>query len=291
MFAARERRPRPARDDKVLASYTALMISGLSDAAGVVGPELHAAAERALRFVEGSLVVHEPGSPPRARLMRHVRNGVVKGPGFLDDHAFVGNAALDVYEFDGDPRWVPLARAVAEGILAHFFDGDAGFYFAPDDGEKVVVRARDAYDHAVPSGASMACKLLLRLGTLVDPRYGDIGARAVERMASAAAANPFGMSGTVALVDRLVRGSTDVVLVGPRASQATRALAREALRAYLPDRVLAWADPGDPRALEACAALAQDKPARSEPVAYVCRGRTCSRPLHTAAELADALSA
>src|SRR5579883_1378271 len=197
MFGARERRPRPARDDKVLASYTALMLSGLSDAAGVAGPALRAAAERALRFVEGSLVVHEPGSPPRARLMRHVRNGVVKGPGFLDDHAFVGNAALDVYEFDGDPRWVPLARAVAEGILAHFFDGDAGFYFAPDDGEKVVVRARDAYDHAVPSGASMACKLLLRLGTLVDPRYGDIGARAVERMASAAAANPFGMSGTV----------------------------------------------------------------------------------------------
>jgi uncharacterized protein YyaL (SSP411 family) len=88
-----------------------------------------------------------------------------------------------------------------------------------------------------------------------------------------------------------VRGSVDVVLVGPRGSEATRALAAEVFRAPVRDRVLAWADPADPRSLDACRAVAEGKPAQAEPVAYVCRGRTCSLPLHDPRELAEALRA
>jgi uncharacterized protein YyaL (SSP411 family) len=98
------------------------------------------------------------------------------------------------------------------------------------------------------------------------------------------------MSSMVAQADRLVRGSTDVVLVGPRASEATRALARAAFRAYLPDRVVAWLDRSDPRSIEACRALAEGKPEEGEPAAYVCRGRTCSAPLRDPEELAEALA-
>jgi uncharacterized protein YyaL (SSP411 family) len=93
------------------------------------------------------------------------------------------------------------------------------------------------------------------------------------------------MGVTVGLVDRLARGSVDVVIVGSRASDATRALAREVHRAYVPDLVLAWADPGDPASMDACRALAGDKPAQAQPVAYVCRGRTCSAPLRDGGEL------
>jgi len=289
MFEARERRPKPTRDDKILASYSALMISALADAAGVVGPQLGNAAERAMRFVERSLIVREADSRI-ARVLRHCRDGVARGPGFLDDHAFVADAALDLYEAAGNPHWVGLARAVAEAILVHFYDAsDEDFFFAADDGEKILVRAKDRHDHAIPSGASVACKVLLRLGTLTDPKYADPATRALERIASSAADNPSAMSGTVGLVDRLVRGSVDVVLVGPRTSDATRALAREVFRAYLPHRVLAWADPADPMSLEACKALAEGKPAQAEPVAYVCRGRTCSLPIREPSELAIAL--
>jgi hypothetical protein len=83
-----------------------------------------------------------------------------------------------------------------------------------------------------------------------------------------------------------VRGTVDVVLVGPRQAEATRALAREVFRAFLPDRVLAWVDRSDPRSVEACSILAEGKPAHDQPVAYVCRGRTCSLPIHDPAELA-----
>jgi len=130
---------------------------------------------------------------------------------------------------------------------------------------------------------------LLRLGTLVDPKFTEVATRAIEEAASAAADNPLAMSITVGLADRLARGSVDIVLVGPRTSAATRALAREAHRAYLPDRVLAWLDPVDPQSLEACRALGEGKAAQPEPSAYVCRGRTCSLPMRQAKELARAL--
>jgi uncharacterized protein YyaL (SSP411 family) len=224
-------------------------------------------------------------------VLRHCKDAVARGPGFLDDHAFVGDAALDVYEATGDPRWVALARGTAESILAHFHDAHADeFFFTPDDGEKILVRTKDPFDHAVPSGASIACRLLLRLGTLADPRFAKPAERALEKLATAAAENPFGMSVAVCLADRLARGSIDVVLVGPLKSEATRLLAREAHRAYLPDRVLAWIDPADPRTLDACQAIGEGKPAQSEPAAYVCRGRTCSLPIRRPDELSGALT-
>ena len=288
MFEAREKRPKPLRDEKILASWNALMAGALAEAGAALGDlAMVAAAARALEFVENKLVVREGD----ARVLRSCMGEVIGGPGFLDDHAFVGDAALDLYEATGEPRWVSLARSLGESILAHFHDSKGeGFFFTPDDGETILVRAKDPYDHAVPSGASVACRLLLRLGTLVDPKYAEPATRAVENLAAAAVQNPMGMSLTVCLADRVVRGSVDVVLVGPRSSERTQALARVVHRAHLTDRVLAWADPGDPPAMDACRALAEGKGGRGEPVAYVCRSRACSMPIGDPVELEKALA-
>ncbi len=288
-FDAREHRVKPFRDEKILASWNGLMAGALAEAGAALGePALVEAAARALGFVERVLVVAE--GEGRARVLRHAKDGVVRGPGFLDDHAFVADAALDLYEASGHPRWVRLARALADSILTHFHDPEEeGFHFTPDDGEKILVRPKDPFDNAVPGGASIACKVLLRLGTLVDPKYAEPAIRAVEKLASSAYENPFGMSVTVVSADRLARGSVDVVLVGPQASGAVRALAGAAHRAHLPHRVLAWLDPSDPSSLEACRALGEGKAAHDEPVAYVCRGGTCSLPIRDPGELARAL--
>jgi uncharacterized protein YyaL (SSP411 family) len=291
MLAARERRARPARDDKVLVSYSALMASGLALAGAALADDgMVASAERALSFLTRVLVVSGPDG--RSRALRHACAGVARGPGFLDDHAFLGDAALDLYEATGAPRWVTLARSMADAILAHFHDPpDAGFFFTPDDGEKILVRAKDPYDHAVPGGQSVACRLLLRLGTLVDAAYAAPAERAIEKLASVAADDPFGMSLMAALGDRLVRGSVDVVLVGASADPATRALALEAHRAYLPDRVIAWIDPADPATTAAAPAIAEGKARQDRPAAYVCRNRTCSLPITDPAQLARTLGA
>jgi uncharacterized protein len=289
MFDGREKRAKPFRDEKLLTSWNALMIGAMADAGSVLDPALVAAAERAMRFVERTLVV--PEAAGRSRVRRLAKDGAWKGQGFLDDHAYLADAALDLYEATGDPHWVSLARSLGEALLTHFFDArDASFFFVPDDGEPILVRAKDAYDHAVPSGASVACRALLRLGALVDARLHGPAARAVQGLAAAASQNPGGMSSAVSLGDRLVRGTVDVVLVGPRRAEATQALAREVFRALLPDRVVAWLDPADPLSVAACAVLAEGKAAHDRPVAYVCRGRTCSLPIGDPVELARELA-
>ncbi len=290
MFVAREKRVKPFRDEKILASWNGLMAGALARAGAALGDAaMIEAAARAIAFVERELVVRE-GEREDARVLRHFKDGVARGPGFLDDHAFVADAALDLYEATGEPRWVALARSIAVAIRTHFYEPEqAAFQFSPDDGEKILVRPRDPFDHAVPGGASIASKVLLRLGTLVDPALAEPAERAIEKLAGAAVENPAGLSVTVGLVDRVVRGSVDVVLVGSRTSDAVKALAREAHRAHLNDRVLAWLDPADAASVEACKALGEGKGER-DAVAYVCRGRTCSLPISDPNELARVLA-
>ncbi len=278
MFEAREKRIKPFRDEKILTSWNGLMIGAHADAgAALDAPEMVTAAARAFDFVSRVLVKDD-------RALRHVKDGIVKGPGFLDDYSFLSDAALDLYEATGDAAYVDVAQKLADAMLGHFWDdNDTAFFFTPDDGERLIHRAKDPYDHAIPSGASVALGVMSRLGTMVDERYATIATRGIERLAGAALENPFGMSQTILLVDRLVRGTVDVVLAGPKDSAPIRALARETLRAYLPNRVLAWQS-GAPL-------LAEDKPTRDVPVAYVCRGRTCSMPVAAPEQLGSLLSA
>jgi uncharacterized protein YyaL (SSP411 family) len=136
---------------------------------------------------------------------------------------------------------------------------------------------------------SIAVTALMRLGALIDAKYAEPAVKELERIAPTAVDNPFGLGQSVCALDRLVRGSIDVVLVGRRDDVRTRALADTVFRQYLPNRTLAWLDPSDAASRVACAALAEGKPAKEEPIAYVCRGRTCSLPVATPEELAPLL--
>ena len=286
LFEVRESRPKPFRDEKILTSWSALMISALAEAgAALAAPPMVTAAESALALLERTLVER---SGSAARVLRLVKGDVKKGPGFLDDHAYLANAALDVYEVTGDPSRAVLARALADGMLSAFHAPE-GFYFTPSDGEALITRSTDAYDNAIPSGVSMACRALLRLGTLVDAKYTEIAERELLRLYPAAVTNPFGYGQLLCELDRLVRGSVDIVLVGARTDARTQSLAAAVFATWLPNRNVAWLDPTNAASLEACALLAADKPAQSTPCAYVCRGRTCSLPVTSPTELSALL--
>jgi uncharacterized protein YyaL (SSP411 family) len=244
-------------------------------------------AARAFAFVDANLVLRDERG---ARVMRLTKDGVVKGPGFLDDYAFLADSAIDLYEATFDPDYIASARAFADAIIARFWDKEgAGFFFTPDDGEKLIHRAKDPYDHAIPSGTSIACKALLRLGAIVGARYAELATKELERLAPLAVENPFGLSQSVATLDRLVRGSVDVVIVGAKGDARTNALARAAREAYVPRLNLALVDPKSRASREACAALADGKEAKDGPVAYVCRGRVCSLPIAEPKHLGDEL--
>jgi len=124
----------------------------------------------------------------------------------------------------------------------------------------------------------------------VDPALAEAGRRQLEIVARTAIANPFGMGQAVLGLDRLARGSTDVVVVGAR--EEAEALVAAAYRVYLPSRTIAWIDPGDARSVAVAKALAEGKAGKAgEAVAYVCRGRTCSAPVSDPAALEALLRA
>ncbi len=287
MLAHREKRPRPVRDDKVLASWNALLVSALADAGRALSePSWVAAAERAFRRIEDRLVRD-------GRVGRFLKEDQVKGEvGFLDDQSYTANAALDLFEATHDPRYVAAARAITDRMLEHHLDRvEGGFFFTPDDGERLLARTKDAFDHAVPSGLSMAALACVRLGELVDEKYRETGEATVTRLAAAALDNPFAFGQLVCVVDRLVRGSVDVVIVGPSDAPATRELAAAAFGAYLPNRNVIVVDPDRPETAAAAPLLSADKPARAgQTVAYVCRGRTCSAPVTAPGDLAALLA-
>jgi uncharacterized protein len=263
LFEEREKRPKPFRDEKILTSWSSLMISSLADAGVTLRePSFVASAERALDFIATTLV-------KEGRALRLAKDGLVKGPGFLDDHAYLVNAAIDVYEATGNVARLDFARVVADATLDAFYDD--GFFFTPKDGEALITRQKDPFDNAVPSGFSMMCRALLRLGALVDAKYTAIAEKELLAIAPAAIANPFGYGQSLCEIDRLVRGNVDVVIVGPRSDERTQALVSEAFASFLPNRTVSWGD----------GPLAEGKEAKDVPVAYVCRGRTCSLPVST----------
>jgi uncharacterized protein len=288
MLTHREKRERPTRDDKVLASWNGLLLGALADAGRALDePTWVVAAQRGFDAILEKLVRD-------GRVGRYFKDGVAASdrPGFLDDQAYLGNAALDLFEATGEPRYAAAARSICAAMIEHHWDrGEGGFWFSPDDGDALITRTKDAYDQASPSAAAMAALLCLRVGTTSDESLFDAGEKQLQLLAGAAMETAMGMSQTLLVLDRLVRSSTDVVLVGPIDAPATRALADVAFRAYLPNRSVIHVDPSRPESLAAAPIAAAGKPgADGVTVAYVCRGRACSAPVRDAAALEALLS-
>lgn len=300
LFEAREGRPKPRRDEKILASWNGLLIGALASAGAAFGDEtLISLAKDAFSFLEKKLLVADDASgKPALRVLRFAKDGAAHGPGFLDDCGLVACAALDLYEATGEPAYVEVSARIVSGAVAHFADRGPphepgqGFFFVADDGERLVVRPKDPHDHAIPSGLSMIALAMLRLESL----RGDDAAlarEALESLGERAVAQSFAFGQVLNVIDRFVRGTTDIVLVGVRDDRTLRAMAQVAHAAPLLNRTIAWLDPTDPASMAACAALAEGKPIdrnARQAAAYVCHSQSCSLPVHDAEALRTLLS-
>jgi uncharacterized protein len=154
LLAIREKRPKPLRDDKAIASWNGLLLAALSQA-GRVEPA------RALgEFLLGPL------STPEGRLRRTWRDGVAKGTGYLEDYADVAYGLMELHVATGEPRWLVEAHRLARLAIDLFADEDGGFFQAPRDGEQLVARKKELDDHPTPSGNAMLAYVLLRLARL-----------------------------------------------------------------------------------------------------------------------------
>jgi len=275
LFAQRARRVRPSRDDNVLTSWNALMIEGLCAAYQASGTDRYLQAARtAADFIAARMTMSDGG------VYRAWRDGSARVGGFLDDYAALANALLDLYESCFDAAYLARAVALADRILADFWDD--GLFFTPAGAEALVHRPRAPYDHAWPSGTSTAVFALLRLHELTgNAVYRERAGQVIAGLEPAAARNVFGFSHLLAAMDFAQQGEATIVFAG--GYPAARALIETVHREYLPARALALA--------EHVPAGAGRVPVGGQPSAYVCRNQTCQAPVTTAAGLRSLLVA
>ncbi|MHB8839550.1 MAG: thioredoxin domain-containing protein [Gemmatimonadaceae bacterium] len=280
LLAVRDQRVRPARDEKIIASWNGLMLRGVAECARVFGAaRWRTLAEHAAEFLVAHLV-------REGRAFRVFAGGRVHIAGFLEDHAALGLGFLAMYELTFDSRWLGCAREMAAACERCFWDEAAGAFFdAASDAPPLVTRPRDAYDNAVPSGTALAVDLLQRLAALDGDGVGAERARqALASLAEPMAQAPLAFGHLLGVADGEVDGMVSVVLAGAADARQFACLERAVAASYVPALVLAdGSAPG--------LSIAEGKqPADGRAAAYVCRGFSCEAPTGDAAELARQLA-
>ena len=285
LFAARERRIRPGRDEKILTSWNALMITGMVRAARAFGrPEWLASARAALEFIRGTLWQPAQG-PARARLLATCKDGRAHLNAYLDDYAFLLAALIELMQTDFQTRDLEFAEDLAETLLEQFYDaGSGGFFFTSHDHEHLIHRPKPGYDSATPSGNGVAAVALQRLGHITgESRYLDAARRTLQLFYPALAQHPDGYASLLVALEEAIEPPRIVVLRGPPAQQRQW---QEALsQRYLPSTLI-FAVSGGATGLPPLLA----KPVIPGAVnAWLCQGVTCLPPVDQLETLLDLL--
>ena len=279
LSAVRARRVRPARDDKVLTSWNALMIRGMALAARALArADLAASATRALDFIRTTLWRD-------GRLLATYMDGRAHLNAYLDDYVYLAEAILELQQLRFRSDELAFAQELVEVVLRHFADDAAGgFYFTSDDHETLIHRSKALGDDATPAGNGVAARVLERLGHLLgEPRYLAAAERTLRAAWPALAQYPQAHVSLLGALEEVLRPPEIVIVRG--AAGAIEGWRSELARLYAPHR-LTLAIPADARDLPA--ALAAKAPGAG-PVAYLCRGSSCSAPLDSIAALLEQL--
>jgi uncharacterized protein YyaL (SSP411 family) len=279
LFAAREKRVHPARDEKVLTSWNALMIRGMARAARIFGERAWLlSAQRAAGFVRQRLWRN-------GRLLATYKDGHAHLNAYLDDHAFLLDGVLELLQAEFRSEDLAFACELAELLLTQFEDPEhGGFFFMSHDHEQLILRPKPGPDSATPSGNGIAAVALQRLGHLIgEPRYVAAAERALKLFYPALERQPGGFPSLATALDEYLSAPQTIILRGPDAEIAQW---RQALAAcYRPD-TLTLAVPAAARDLPETLA----KPVEPVVSAWVCRGTTCLAPVADLAEIERALT-
>jgi uncharacterized protein YyaL (SSP411 family) len=277
LYEVRARRVWPGLDDKRLTAWNALMISALAEAgAALERPDYVEAAAACADFVLGSLRDGE------GRLLRSYKDGQAKLNAYLEDHAFLLEALVSLYEASFDPRWYSEAHALADTIIERFADDDkGGFFETSSDHEQLLTRRKELEDHPIPSANSSAAYGMLRLAALSgEAGYEERAVGVLRLLHEPAAQHPNAFGHLLQALDFHLSPVQEVALVGDDIA----ALARVVRGRFRPHLVLAGgAADGVP--------LLQDRtPVDGRPAAYVCEHFACKAPVTEPEELERLLS-
>ncbi|MEF8856896.1 MAG: thioredoxin domain-containing protein, partial [Haloplanus sp.] len=280
-FDARADRPRPARDEKVLAGWNGLAISGIATGARTLDPGLAGTATDALEFVREHLYDAETG-----RLTRRFKAGDVQVEGYLDDYAFLAKGAFDCYQVTGEVDHLAFAVDLARVVREEFWDDEAGtLYYTPEHGEGLVTRPQELNDQSTPSSLGVAASLFDELDLFVpDEGFGAITERLLATHADRIRSSPLEHASLVLAADAHARGPVELTLAADEmpASWRETLAARPLLRGVVAPRPASDGDLDpwlDALGVDAVPPIwANREAADGQPTAYACRDFTCSPP-------------
>ena len=284
LFAEREKRVRPGRDEKILTSWNGLMISAFVDGYKVSGDERYLdGAVGAARFI--LLEMRQDG-----HLMRVFNRGKCRLKGYSEDYSFLIQALIDLYEATFDMNWLREANDLNEKMIHQFWDErKGGFFFSGKENEPLIARSKSPYDNAIPSPNSVAVFNLLRLGFLTgEDSYKKKADEILRLFCKFFTEHPSGFSQMLSGFSFFL-GPEEIGIIGAKDDPRTRSMVKEIYLAYLPDRILSLKEP-DGRIEGNWLPFLRNVKVEGAPAAFVCRGFTCLPPARNQEELRKLLS-
>jgi len=289
LFAHRSGRIHPHLDDKILTCWNGLMISAFAKAGQVLGESKYSeAAATAADFILSKL--YEPSS---GRLLRRFREGEAAIQGFLDDYAFLAQGLLDLYETTFDIHHLDTAIRLTETMCDHFEDREMGGFFSTAEGqESLVLRIKDDYDGAEPSGNSIAILNLLRLAQMTDRvRFREAAERALIAFGPRLASAPVALPQMVAAFAFSRSKPKQVIIAGEEKKKSTREMIAAVHRHFSPERIVLLAGNEESRQfLSRLLPVVKDMaPLNGQATAYVCENYACQMPTADVQQLTELL--
>ncbi|MDB5107430.1 MAG: Thioredoxin domain containing protein [Candidatus Binatus sp.] len=287
LFAAREQKVKPGRDDKILVAWNAMMIGAFAEGYRVLHDTRYLeAARRAADFIMTKMW------DDRA-LKRSSKDGIVRHNAYLEDYAQLAGAMIDIYQAalgtdpDGAAKYLEIARTLSDAVLERFLDREkGGFYFTSDDHEQLITRSKAAFDGSTPSGNSAAVMTLLRLyGYTGEEQYRVEAERALRLFRDFIEKQPFGFSHMLEAVDLYQRGPTEVVIAGDRSSPEVAEWIERLGLIYVPNLALFIADPSETGRGFIPEQVRDKKQIEGKITGYVCTEHVCTPPFASFREL------
>ncbi|WP_126244558.1 thioredoxin domain-containing protein [Chitinophaga rhizosphaerae] len=275
LLEARAKRVRPGLDDKILLGWNALMVHALCKAAGALGEEKYAAmAERAMRLLMEKM--RRPGEAPA--FWHTYKNGEARYPAFLDDYAALIRALIALQEVTGNLAWLREAKVITNYVTAQFGDETGRYFYYTESGqEDVIVRKKEVYDGAVPSGNALMAHNLWHLSIVYDEKgWAERALAMTASLGQTVMRYPTSFGVWAAMVMRLAQGEPELAVAGPEYLERMK----ELNAMYLPFKVMLGAD-NDVEDMP----LLQNRRVEGKTLVYVCREYRCERPVEYISEI------
>lgn len=287
LLKAREERPRPRRDEKILTDWNGLMIAALARGAVVLNePEYAKRAQAAADFILTKMMNKE-GRPYKRYAL-----GEAGMTGLLEDYAFFGSGLLELYHATFETRYLESAIALTDQMINWFWDEEAGGFFqTPSDGEQLIVRSKNSFDGALPSGNAVAAMNLLMIGRLTaEIRYEEKADALKKSLGKAVAQAPAGYTALLMALDFAEGPSLEIVVAGEPNAADTRQVLQPVFEPYIPNKVVLLKHKGNAQRMSKIAPYTEFQgPQKGKATVYICENFACRKPTTNPKEVAALL--